>query len=82
MLTIKSMYNLRNVNPPIEFSKVTRIERAPDNHKNQNISILYFYGAQADGFDKIVRTWFYKSESDRETELRRLREQYSSLFLS
>ena len=81
MVTITSMYNLRNVNPPIELSKVTRIERAPANPENPHISILYFYGKQIEGFDKIVRTWFYKSEYEREEELSRLRNRYPSLFI-
>ncbi|MPR36913.1 hypothetical protein [Salmonirosea aquatica] len=58
---ISSKYMLINQNPPVNESKIVRIEPVSSNLTDSNLSVLYFYSRDKLGYEKPVRAWFYES---------------------
>ncbi|MPR33065.1 hypothetical protein [Salmonirosea aquatica] len=79
MESISSLFRVKNMNPPVEEAKIRRVVPAPADPDNPQLSILYFYGADDQGHDKIVRVWFYASKAMREQELASIRLKYPHL---
>ncbi len=79
MKFIQSAFKLKGINPPVERSKVVRIEEEPANPSHPELWILFFYGFNDDENEKIVRTWFYNSEQMQKIELQILQEMYPSI---
>jgi len=82
MGNISSVFRLKNLNPPVDEAKVSRIEPAPADPANPQLSILYFYGADDEGRQKIVRVWFYSSTAMREEELASIQLNYPYLSIT
>ncbi|MPR33022.1 hypothetical protein [Salmonirosea aquatica] len=53
--------------------RISRIESVPVDAANSHLSMLYFYGLDDQGHDKIVRIWFYSSRMLQEQELNDIR---------
>ncbi|MPR33061.1 hypothetical protein [Salmonirosea aquatica] len=73
MGSVSSIFRIRNLNPPVDEDRISRIESVPVDAANSHLSMLYFYGLDDQGHDKIVRIWFYSSRMFREQELNYIR---------
>ncbi len=73
MGSVSSIFRVINLNPPVNEAAISRVESAPADPVNPHLSSLYFYGADDQGREKIVRVWFYSSKIFREQELASLR---------
>jgi hypothetical protein len=73
MKNIASVFRTSNLNPPVNENQVSRIERVPIDSANPHLSMLYFYGVDEQGRDKIVRIWFYSSGVFRDQDLASIR---------
>jgi hypothetical protein len=74
MASLSSQFRMHNLNPPVDETKIKRVVPAPADPGNPQVSILYFYGEDEQGRDKIVRVWFYPSSALREQELASIRQ--------
>lgn len=74
MESVSSIFRVKNLNPPIDGSAISRIVSVPTDPANPQLSSIYFYGADDQGREKIVRVWFYSSKVFREQELARIRQ--------
>lgn len=77
-LTSKFGTGLENLS--VDLDLCTRIELGKPNPNNPRLWVTYFLGPDPDKGEKIVRTWFYKSEQDRSTELKRIQEKFPKLM--
>lgn len=73
MGSVSSIFRVQNLNPPIDEAVISRVESVPPDPSNPHLSSLYFYGADDQGREKIVRVWFYSSKVFREQELASIR---------
>jgi len=64
---------MHNLNPPVDEAKIRRVVPAPADPANPQLSILYFYGEDEQGRDKIMRVWFYPSIALRDQEIASIR---------
>jgi hypothetical protein len=63
----------------IDLSRVNKVKRGVANPQNPYLSVLYFYGTDEANRERVVRTWFYNSEINREKEVRIIQEKFPEL---
>jgi hypothetical protein len=66
-------------NLTVELSRVKKIQLSKPNPLNPRLWITYFWGDCENKKEKVIRTWFYQSEKERQTELDRIREKHPTL---
>jgi hypothetical protein len=66
-------------NLTVELSKIKKIQLSRANPTNPHLWITYFWGDDENNRERVIRTWYYKSEQERETELIRITEKYPAL---
>ena len=81
MDTLTSRYNPKNINPPIEVSKVTRIVLETRGENVHKLWAIFFHGKTETGAGQIIGRWFYQSEALRHGELDMLRERLSGVVV-
>ncbi len=81
MATLSSKFKTGLDNLGVDVSKVKKLKRGKSNPSNPNLSVLYFYGVDESNKEKVVRTWFYTSEENREKELKAIMEKHPNLTL-
>ncbi len=81
MPTISSKFKTGLDNLRVDISKVNKLKRGTANPNNPNFSVLYFYGIDDTNCERVVRTWFYTSETNREKEVRSISEKYPELII-
>ena len=64
-----------DVDYEFELKKVKKVKLSVDNATNPGLWILYFYGLDEKRAERIIRVWFYDTESKRSRELNSLLEQ-------
>jgi len=65
-----------DVDYEFELKKVKKVKLSADNAANPGLWIIYFYGLDEKRAERIIRVWFYDSESKRSRELNSLLEQH------
>lgn len=75
-LTSKFRTGFDNLSVPV--STVTRIQKQTC---NDHFSVLYFYGVSDKSDSQVIRTWFYKSESDLEKDIIQIQRKYPDLVV-
>lgn len=73
MANLSSQFQMQNINPPVDEAKIKRVVPAPTDLANPQVSTLYFYGVDEQGWEKIVRVWFYPTRALRDQELDSIR---------
>lgn len=66
-------------NLTVELSRIKKIQLSKPNPLNPRLWITYFWGDCENKQEKVIRTWFYQSEKERETDLNRIREKHPTL---
>jgi hypothetical protein len=77
LLTSKYRSGLDNLS--VDVSTVTRVQLKTPCQSSNSLWITYFWGMDATSKEKVIRTWFYKSESEWQAELKRIREKHPQL---
>lgn len=79
MPMLNSKYRTGLDNLSIDLSLVKKIQLGKPYPANPRLWIIYFWGEDENLKEKVVRTWFYSTELDREMEWKLIREKYQIL---
>ncbi|MPR36984.1 hypothetical protein [Salmonirosea aquatica] len=73
---ISSKFTFANPNPPVNDSKIIRIEPVSTHLTDSNLAVLYFYSMDRLGHEKPVRAWFYDTERSLKEDLDSISKNY------
>jgi len=79
LLTSKYRKGLDNLS--VDMSRVTKVQFKTPCPNNPRLWVTYFWGMDENQKEKVVRTWFYNSQQEWETELARIQEKYPSISI-
>ncbi len=66
----------------IEPDRVKKIKLGVNAPVNTRLWILYFYGFEHNGVERLIDMWFYSSESKRSIELSQLSKKYPHIEIA
>lgn len=66
-------------NLSVDSSQVNSVELSAPSPVNPRLWVTYFMKDEGGQGKKVVRTWFYTSEADRNKDLERIREKFPNI---
>ncbi|TDB67085.1 hypothetical protein [Arundinibacter roseus] len=79
IITSKFKTGLDNLG--IEESAVVKIKKGAANPANPRLWVLYFCGVDEGNSEKVVRTWYFESEKNREKDIQNILQKYPNIVV-
>jgi hypothetical protein len=70
LFTSKFRSGLDNLS--VDLSQVAQVKLGAPNPHNPKLWVLYFIGLDDAHKEKVIRTWFYQSETNRNVDIERI----------